>query len=407
MGNMEPEITSDRPEPEPEKSFDLSNTEIAFKEKTDEALIKTYRLFSMMNQASLVKWGSKFGYYAIRWRLPFADWVVKKTIFPQFCGGENLLDCQNVIDELYDYNVLTVLDYGAEGKSGEENLDATMEETLRAVEMAASNDSVPMISTKITGLVDHKILHKLHHGEVLTEGEQRGFEHLRERIDEICSRAASHNVGIFIDAEESWMQNPIDALATEMMEKYNTSQAIVYNTYQMYKTSSLPNLKKDHQRALEKGYILGAKLVRGAYMDKERARAAEMGYPSPIHPDKEATDNAFNEGISYCVEHYETIASCCASHNEFSNTNQAVLMSKYQIDKDHKHLNFCQLFGMSDNITFNLANAGYNVAKYVVYGPIKEVIPYLIRRTEENSSVTGEMSRELKYISKEIKRRGL
>lgn len=407
MANMEPEMTSERPEPEPDTLFDLTNTEIAFREKTDEALKKTYRLFRFMNNSTLVKWGSKIGYHAVKMSLPFTDWMVKKTIFPQFCGGENLMDCQNVIDELYENKVLTILDYGAEGKMGEENLDATAQETLRAIELAASNESVPMISTKITGLVDLKILYKLHHDEPLSEGEKRGFEHLRERLDEICFSAKNHNVGIFIDAEESWIQRPVDNLALEMMEKYNLENVTVFNTYQMYKTDSLTKLKEHHQLAITKGYNLGAKLVRGAYMDKERQRALELGYPSPIHPDKNATDNAYNEGIEYCVQNHETISSCCASHNEYSNAYQASLMQKYDIDINHKHLNFCQLYGMSDNITFNLANAGYNVAKYVVYGPIKEVIPYLIRRTEENSSVTGEMSRELKYISNEIKRRGL
>lgn len=404
---MEPELNSEGPEPEPGVQFDVNNTEIAFREKSDEALKKTFQLFKLMNNSTLVKFGSTLGYYAIKWRLPFTDWLVKKTIFPQFCGGENLLDCQGVIDELYEYNVLTVLDYGAEGKSGEENLDATMEETLRAVEMAASNESVPMISTKITGLVENKILQKLHNGETLSSGEDRGFNHLKERLDEICEIALTHNVGIFIDAEESWIQKPIDDLAMEMMEKYNQEFPIVYNTYQMYKTESLDNIKRDHQIALSKGFILGAKLVRGAYMDKERERANEMGYPSPIHPNKKATDQAFNDGIEYCVQNYQTIASCCASHNEISNVHQANLMEKYNIDIDHRHLNFCQLYGMSDNITFNLADAGYNVAKYVIYGPIKEVIPYLIRRTEENASVTGEMSRELSYLAKEISRRGL
>ncbi|MBK6785047.1 MAG: proline dehydrogenase family protein [Saprospiraceae bacterium] len=226
-----------------------------------------------MNNSTLVKWGSKIGYHAVKMSLPFTDWMVKKTIFPQFCGGENLMDCQNVIDELYENKVLTILDYGAEGKMGEENLDATAQETLRAIELAASNESVPMISTKITGLVDLKILHKLHHDEPLSEGEKRGFEHLRERLDEICFSAKNHNVGIFIDAEESWIQRPVDNLALEMMEKYNLENVTVFNTYQMYKTDSLTKLKEHHQLAITKGYNLGAKLVRGAYMDKERQRA--------------------------------------------------------------------------------------------------------------------------------------
>jgi len=394
-------------EPDPQPKLDFSDTHIAFRNKTDKELKKTAWLFNMMNHHLLISIATKIGYFAVKWRLPFTEFFVKKTIFEQFCGGENLMDCQRVIDRLYEQNALTILDYGAEGKSNEDDMNSVVEETLRAIEMAASNDSVPMISTKITGLVDPDILEKLNRRDDLSASDKRGFEGLTERLDTICEKADEHKVGIFIDAEETWIQDPIDNLAMDMMSKYNHAKAIVYNTYQMYRKDSLQRLKNDHQKAQEKGFILGAKLVRGAYMEKERLRAQQKGYHSPIHDSKDNTDNDFNEAIRYCVDNYETIASCCASHNEFSNALQSRLMSEKDIDKDHAHLNFCQLYGMSDHITFNLADSGYNVAKYVVYGPVREVVPYLIRRTEENSSVTGEMGRELTYIQKEMHRRGL
>ena len=394
-------------DPDPNFILDFSNTEIAFSNKSDKELKKTALLFRFMNNNSLVKAGSWLGLFAIRLRIPFTEFFVRNTIFSHFCGGENLLDSQKTIDRLYEYDVLTVLDYGAEGKSDEDDLDAVMQEILRALEMAASNNSVPVVSTKITGLVDNEILEKMHAGVELTEGERRNYQHLYERLDEICGKAHELGISIYVDAEESWLQDPIDELVLQMMEKYNQEKATVYNTYQLYNVSKLDHLKRDHRRCLDKNLVFGAKMVRGAYMDKERARAAEMGYPSPIHPDKDCTDRAFDDALSYCIENHDTIASCCASHNVNSNMHQARLVHRKSIRHDHPHIFFSQLLGMSDNITYNLAKAGFNAAKYVVYGPIKEVIPYLIRRTEENTSVTGEMSRELSLIEKEMKRRGL
>ncbi|MCE2788609.1 MAG: proline dehydrogenase family protein [Saprospiraceae bacterium] len=394
-------------DPDPTYHLDFSNTEIAFSHKSDKELKKTAWLFGLMNNNTLVRIFSKFGLFAIRFRLPFTEMIVRNTIFPQFCGGESLLDSQQVIDKLYESDTLTVLDYGAEGKSDEDDLDAAMEETLRAIEMAASNNSVPVVSTKITGLVDNQILEKMHTGEILTDGEKRKFQHLTERVDEICTRANELGISVFVDAEESWMQDPIDELVLQMMVKYNRDRAVVYNTYQLYLTCKLEHLKRDHQRCMEHHVIFGAKMVRGAYMDKERERARELGIPSPIQPDKASTDSDYNLALTYCIDHFETISSCCASHNAESNLLQAKLVHEKDIEHNHPHINFCQLYGMSDNITFNLASAGYNAAKYVVYGPIREVIPYLIRRTEENTSVTGEMSRELALVHKEMKRREL
>ena len=392
---------------DPNPIVDFNNSEIAFNNKSDKDLKQTFWLFKMMSKAKIVQLGSLAGLWAVKLHFPFVKTIIKKTIFNQFCGGENLMDCQDAIDHLYKYNTLTILDYGAEGKSSEEELNSVSEELVRAIELAAANESVPVVSVKLSALADNELMAKVQKGDALTSGEERDFELLKTRIDNICGRAADLGVGVFIDAEESWIQITIDNIVYDLMERYNKEKAIVYQTYQLYRHDKLEEIKRDHKTALENGYFLGAKLVRGAYMDKERERAQEKGYPSPIHEDKESTDNDFNLGIKYCVENYETMASCCASHNAYSNQYQAELIAEMGLDRSHPHLNFSQLYGMSDFITFNLAEAGYNVGKYVPYGPIEEVIPYLIRRAQENSSVTGEMGRELEQVTKEMKRRGL
>jgi len=360
-----------------------------------------------MSKRSLVSTLSSLGLLAVKWKLPLAKYAIRNTIFEQFAGGENLLDTQSAVDHLYKFNALTILDYGAEGKTTEEDLDHTMKETIKAIELAASNNSVPAVSTKLTGLVDNLILEKINDAKELDASQKRERDKLMERIGNICRRAEELGVAVLIDAEESWMQIAIDDIVEEMMIRHNKEKVVIFNTYQLYRNDKLEQLKDDHQKALKNNYLLGAKFVRGAYMDKERKRAKEMGYDSPIHMNKEAVDNDYNLAIEYCVENYETIGSICASHNIASNLYQAELIAKKGILKNHPHLNFCQLYGMSDYITFNLSDAGYNVAKYVPYGPIKEVVPYLIRRAKENSSVTGEMGRELKFINQEKKRRGI
>lgn len=394
-------------DPEPSKGIDFTDTEIAFSTKSDKELVKMGRLFTLMNKNALVNFGSKVGLIAFKLRLPFVNFIVRNTIFKQFCGGETLMDCQSAIDTLYKHDSLTILDYGAEGKSTEEDFNRVMEETMRAIEFAASNNSVPVVSTKITGLVDNDLLINIQNEKEQDENEKRAYEQLVERVDKICQRAFELKVGVFVDAEESWLQEPIDDLVLEMMEKYNHGKVIVYNTYQLYRHDKLNQLKSDHKKAVQEGFLFGAKLVRGAYMEKERDRALEMNYPSPIQPDKASTDRDFDAAVDYCVRNYKQIASCCASHNVESNRKQAELIDELGLQIDHPHFNFCQLYGMSDYITFNIGQAGYNVAKYVPYGPIRDVIPYLIRRAQENSSVTGEMSRELSLIKTEIKRRGI
>ena len=394
-------------EPKSNLKLDFNNTKIAFSHKGDKQLKKMYRLFKLMNKKSLVNMTSKLGLLAVKLNLPFSKMIIRNTIFEQFVGGENLLDSQKSISELYKANVLTILDYGAEGKSEEEDLNHTANEFFKAVEFGAANESVPCVVAKITGLVDNVILEKLDANEALNESEKQQYDKLVERLHNICKRADELKVGLFLDAEESWIQDTIDNLAEEMMATYNKDYVVVYNTFQLYRRDKLQYLKDSHQRALDGGYLLGAKLVRGAYMEKERRRAEEMNYPSPINPSKQATDDMYNEAVKYCVKNYKTIASCVASHNEKSIRLQAELMESMGVDKSHSHLNFCQLYGMSDHFSFNLAASGFNAAKYVPYGSIKDVVPYLIRRAQENSSVSGEMGRELKIIKKEIQRRGL
>ena len=386
---------------------DFSNTRIAFQSKSDRELKETARLFQLMNQKWLVNVGSKLGLTAMRCRLPFVKMIIKNTIFTQFCGGVTLTDCQDTIDQLYDYNALAILDYGAESKSDDEDLDIALEELLTAIEFAASNNSVPVVSCKLTSLVDNDVLIAKQGGSSMTSYQQELYERFLKRIDTACKRAAELKVGVMIDAEESWMQIAMDEVVEKMMYAYNRDRVTVFNTYQLYRHDKLVQLKSDFKKAEKGKYLLGAKLVRGAYMDKERAMAKEKGYPSPIQESKEATDADYNKAILFCLDHYEDIGMCCATHNLESVQLMASEIDKRDLPRDHEHLNFCQLQGMSDHLTFNLAQAGYTSSKYVVYGPVKDVMAYLIRRAEENASVTGEMSRELGYITKEMKRRGL
>lgn len=386
--------------------LDFSNTQIAFEHKSDAELTKMARMFKMMNSRSLVNIGSMLGMAAIKLRLPITT-IVKKTIFEQFCGGTTLLECQSTVKQLYEQNVFTILDYGAEAKHTEADFNATMRETIRAIKFANENHTVPVISCKVTGLARYELLEKLNDGTALTDAEQEEYQNAFKRMDSICHVAHEHKVGVFIDAEESWIQKTIDYFAEAMMKRYNKERVIVYNTFQMYRHDKLEYLRDSHQLAKKEGYILGAKLVRGAYMEKERNRAEETGTPSPIQTSKEATDKDYNAAIRYCIDHYEEIAICNATHNEKSTKLMAQLIAEKGLPKQHQHLNFCQLLGMSDHLSFNLAKSGYCVAKYVPYGPVRDVVPYLIRRARENTAVIGDMSRELSFINKEMDRRGL
>lgn len=358
----------------------------------------------MMNNNFLVNIGSNMTLLALKLRMPIKG-IIKKTIFKQFCGGATLDECRKSIQELGVYQVASILDYGAEGKEDDAAFDLTVEESVKSIRFAAQQDTVPVISCKVTGLAQNELLEKMTAQKTLSEKETAQYQKALDRLDKICKEAYDNKVALFIDAEESWIQDAIDDMTDIMMERYNKKYVTIYNTFQMYRHDRLAFLKKSFALAQEKGYILGAKLVRGAYMEKERQRASDKGYPSPIQPNKAATDTDYNAAVKFCVENYQQIASCVASHNEYSTQYQLELMEKMNISKKHTHFNFCQLYGMSDNLTFNLAKAGYNVAKYIPFGPVKDVIPYLIRRAQENSSVDGEVSRELGMINKELRRR--
>jgi proline dehydrogenase len=384
---------------------DFSNTEIAFAHKSDKELKRTSWLFQMMSKPWLVRAGESVGLWLNSSHIHIFNPLIRATIFKQFCGGISLEDSKDAIDHLRQQGTMTVLDYGAEGKAKEDDFDQALQENLRAIKFAAGYPGVPVVSSKVTALASNGVLERVQTGKPLSREDQEAFERIKGRLDTLCHAAWSNGVAVFIDAEETWMQDTIDRLVKMMMERYNKERVVVYHTYQMYRMDKLKSLKADHQEAQQKGYLLGAKMVRGAYMEKERARASDQGYPSPIHETIEATHRDFNAAIAYCVHHYEQIASCNASHNLESNLLQAEMIVARGLPKGHAHLNFCQLMGMSDYITFNLARAGFNVAKYVPYGPVKEVVPYLIRRARENTAVTGEMSRELHLITAEMKRR--
>jgi len=386
---------------------DFNNTQIAFAHKSNSELSRTAWLFKMMNKQWLVNLGGKATLMVNSTGIGIFNPIIRATIFRQFCGGINLEDSKETIEHLHQLHTYSVLDFGAEAKSCDDDFDKVLEENIRAIRFAATHAGIPVISSKITALAAFEVLEKYQTKQGLNTEEQKAFEKVEQRIDKLCQVAAENKIAIFFDAEETWIQDSIDQLVKKMMEKYNKERVVAYHTYQLYRKDKLQSLKADYEEATAKGYILGAKIVRGAYMEKERKRAASMGYPSPIQDTKEDTDRDYNAALSFLVDHYQEIASCNASHNQKSNLLQAQWIVERGIPRDHPHLNFCQLLGMSDNITFNLAKAGFNVAKYVVYGPVKDVVPYLIRRARENSSVTGEMSRELSLILTEIKRRGL
>ena len=387
--------------------LDFSNTENAFSNKSDKELKKTAWLFRMMNSPTLVKLGAPLALKSVQWGLPFAEKVVQNTIFQQFCGGTTLLNSSKTIERLAAGHAKSILDYGVEAKETEDEFNKAMNENIRAIEFASRSKDIPFISIKITGLARFALLEKIQNNAPMTEDEKNEYFNASKRLDAICHTGRDKGIRILIDAEESWIQDAIDRMANIMMARYNKERAVVYNTFQMYRHDRLAFLKESFDLAKSKEYYLGAKLVRGAYMEKERKRAEEMNYATPINPDKVATDKMYNDGLVFCVSNFEQIASMNATHNAQSSMLLAGLMDEMGIARGHTHFYFCQLLGMSDNITFNLAAAGFNVAKYIVYGTVHDVLPYLVRRAQENTSVTGDMSRELSLVQKEVKRRGL
>jgi proline dehydrogenase len=389
-------------------SFD--NTENAFAYKADAELKRSKFLFNTMDYPLFVPIGTRITPFLMKTGLPLQR-IIRNTIFRQFVGGETLEETAEVVNNLAKYNVQVILDYGVEGKEGEANFEHAADMFIDVVNYAATQSNIPFISVKITGLSRFGLLQTLNYAPRLRSGihnhedEIAEWDRVRDRMYRICEVAAEKNVGVLIDAEESWIQDPVDRLSMEMMEIFNKEKAIVYNTIQLYRHDRLHFLKLSHQIANQQNFILGMKLVRGAYMEKERARAAQKGYLSPIQPDKESTDGDFNAAVEYCLDHINEIAVIIASHNDKSNLLAVELMGKKDLPLNHPHIHFSQLYGMSDNITFNLAKAGCNVSKYLPFGPIRDVIPYLVRRAQENSSISGQTGRELNMIKKELKRR--
>jgi proline dehydrogenase len=388
-------------------SIDFGNTEVAFAHKTDRELRKASWLFRLMNNPRLVDIGNVLALKAVEWNLPFAETIIRNTIFEQFCGGTTLLDSMPAIEKLVKVKTKTILDFGAEGKESEESFNLTMNENILAVDFASRSRNIPFVAIKITGLARFELLEKIQRNAPMTHDEQNEYFNVSKRLDAICHSAREKGISVLIDAEETWIQDTIDRMANIMMARYNKDKPVVFNTFQMYRHDRLAYLKTSYEMARQKNFILGAKLVRGAYMEKERKRAEEMGYATPINPDKVATDKMYNDALVFCVSHLEYIACMNATHNAQSSMLLADLMEEMGVAHNNPHFWFCQLFGMSDNITFNLSDAGYNVAKYLVYGPVADVIPYLVRRAQENTSVTGDMGRELLLIEKEMKRRNL
>jgi proline dehydrogenase len=389
-------------ESDPKISFE--DTAVAFEYKSDAELGKANFIFSLVNHPWVSGAATSATKLALKLHLPI-EGIIKKTVFFHFCGGESIETSHPATEKLAQYGVQTILDYSVEGEKSEAGFDRTAEETLRTVEHARSHEHLPFCVFKVTGLAPFGLLEKVNRKETLTADEQQAWERVKQRMDRICGRAHQYGIPVLIDAEETWIQDAMDRLVLDLMKKYNTEKAIVFNTYQMYRTESLANLRNHFHEAVMHNYYFGAKLVRGAYMEKERDRAEAMGYPSPIHATKEDTDNAFNQALAFCIDNKQRISVMCGSHNDYSNYYLAVLMEKHGMKPNDPRVWFAQLYGMSDNISFNLARAGYNVAKYVPYGPVRSVMPYLFRRAEENTSVAGQSSRELTLIRKEIKRR--
>lgn len=382
----------------------FENTEVAFRGQSNASLNQVYQLFKAMNNRSLVNLGKYAANLAFALHLPI-EGIIRNTIYKHFVGGVSIEDCSYTINRLAQRNVGAILDYAQEGEESEDAFDATCEEIIRTIELASKRPGIPFSAFKITGIGRFDLLAKVSANESLTTEEQRLFQRIEERTEAIFRRGYELGVPVLIDAEETWIQPVLDDMVMRLMSLYNKEKAIVQNTYQMYRHDSLERIKLHHQMALDGGFKFGLKIVRGAYMEKERARANEKGYPSPIQPDKAATDRDFNEAIRYFMAHLDSIDFMVATHNEESSLLLARLIDEAGLPRNYRGIYFAQLYGMSDNMTYQLAEAGYNVVKYVPYGAVKTVMPYLFRRAEENSSVKGQSSRELMLIRAERQRR--
>ncbi len=385
--------------------MDFNNTQIAFQSKSDNDLNRAYWLFKIIGYPTIVKLGKRMTNFAIKAKLPI-EGIIKKTIFKQFCGGTTINDCDSTTKELFKFGIGTILDYSVEGKTSNDDFEKTTKEIIETIKKAKGNQAIPFAVFKVTGISRFGLLEKANDpNSKLNENENQELNDVIERVDRICRAGFENEVPVFIDAEESWIQDIIDRICTSMMQKYNHNRAIVFNTLQMYRHDRITFLKKEIENSKIGGYNYGIKLVRGAYMEKERERAEKMGYPSPIQIDKNHTDKDYNLALELILENIDVLALCAGTHNEYSSKLLTELINKKGIQKNNKRIFFAQLLGMSDHISYNLSASNYNVAKYVPYGPVNEVLPYLLRRADENTSVAGQTSRELSLLMIEKNRR--
>lgn len=384
--------------------IDFNDYRIAYQNRSLKELKASFRLFSLMKYGQLIKTLSNLGLTALKLKIPLTSWLIHKTIFKQFVGGRTLSEAKKTIEELGAFQVLTILDIGIEGSESEKDYLRLYEESHRAILFAKEESFVPVITAKISGLSSNRLLER-YGTDHFTPEDAIAFNEVKRKIQGICSLAAKNEVSIFIDAEESWIQRGIDDLSNELMQDHNKNRVTVYKTYQLYRKDKLQELKRDLQQAKEHAYVLGAKIVRGAYMEKENLRARNQGVESVIHDNKENCDRDYNAAIRFCMENYQHVSLCTATHNQESILYQLELMEEFNIPKDHPHINFCQLLGMKDNLTYNLAHHGYSSSKYVPYGSVQDVFPYLVRRSEENSAIQSEVEKELDAIRAELQRR--
>lgn len=382
----------------------FNNTKSAFKLKSNTELDRAIFLFSMMNYSTLVKAGTALTKLSLKLHLP-VETLIKKTIFEQFCGGVTEEDCKPVTKEMYDENLHSILDYSVEGKETEEEFDSAMKKKLSLIEYAKKSDEVTFAMFKPTGIGRFDIWEKVSEKISLTEDEKEEWERVKNRVETLCSKAHELGVRLYADGEETWMQTSADDLMEEMMRKYNKEEVLIFNTLQCYRWDRLDYLKDLHEKGKKEGFKVGAKIVRGAYMEKENARAKKLGYPSPICESKEATDVNFNSVLSYCLNHLEDISVFIGTHNEVSSYLALQIIEDKGLSIDDKRIWFSQLYGMSDHISYNLAKKGYNAVKLVPFGPVRDVVPYLLRRAQENTSVKGQTGRELSLLREEKKRR--
>lgn len=383
---------------------DFTNTKTAFILKSNYELHSARWLFKILSSSRLVNWVSKLTYIAIKLHLPIA-WIIKPTLYRHFVGGETLEQCNTTISRLHSGNVYSILDYSVEGTQSPQGIEKAMKEITRNIIHASKQKEIPFAVFKTTAFIKNSILKKKSRGHTLNSSEQIQYTAFIHNINILCKTAFENNTAVLIDAEESWYQNSIDEVASLMMKQYNRERITVYNTLQMYRHDRLQYLHTSYSNALHDGYYLGVKLVRGAYMEKERLKAKEQHKPSPIHPTKDATDKAFDQALDFIIQRLNNISLICGTHNEPSTIHLINLMQQQQIEHNNPHIWFSQLYGMSDNISFNLASKGFNVVKYIPYGPVLSVLPYLIRRANENTAITGQTNRELQIIQQEILRR--